>query len=108
MINSILSRNPKNIIDKPIIDIFEPIRFIECFNLRKAEAIKIKIIMNQGNNIFGSNDFIYFQNIFNKIQNLVTSYENKTTLNESLISIKKRNKYRKLKKKIIFMELFLF
>ena len=100
LINSILSRNPKNIIDKPIIDIFEPTRFIECFNLRKAEAIKIKIITNQGNNIFGSNDFIYFQNIFNKIQNLVTPYENKTTLNESLISIKKRNKYRKLKKKL--------
>ena len=100
LINSILSRNPKNILDKPIIDIFEPIRFIACFDLRKVEAIKIKIMMNQTNNIFGTNEFIYFQNIFNKIQNLISPYENKNILNESLMSIKKRNKYRKLKKKL--------
>ena len=100
LINSILSRNPKNILDKPIIDIFEPIRFIECFHLRKAVTTKIKIIMNQTNNIFGSNEFIYFQNIFNKIQSLIIPYENKNNLNESLLNIKKRNKYRKLKKKL--------
>ena len=56
--------------------------------------------MNQKNNNIESNNFLAYRSLYNRIKSLVIPYECKMTLSESLMSVKKRNNYRKMKKKL--------
>ena len=98
--DQILQRNPGDINKKPIIDFFDSSKFLEILNIRKTEINDIEILMNKKEDFLDSNNITNFQDLSTKIKNYVEAYEYKMTLNESLMSIKKRNCYRKIKKRL--------
>ena len=97
MMEQILSRNPN---ENPIINIFDPEKFIILYKLRMEKTSNIILLMNQKNNNIESNNFLAYRSLYNRIKSLVIPYEYKMTLSESLMSVKKRNNYRKMKKKL--------
>ena len=99
-VEQILFRNSNDITDKPTIDIFNMNKYIEIINLRKTEISSIKLLMNKNADFPDSKTIVNHQNLFDKINELVVPFENKSTLNDSVLNIKKRNNYRKLKKKL--------
>ena len=100
MIEEILKRNPNDINKKPIIDIFNLNKFLDIYNVRMNEIDNIKLLVNS-NEVPGPSDYDNYRKLNNKIKNIIAPYENKNViLNESLMNIKKRNYYRKLKKRL--------
>ena len=100
MIEELLKRNPNDINNKPIIDIFNLNKFLDIYSARMAEIANIKLLVNN-NEALGPKDFSKYRKLNNKIKSIVSPYENKNVLlNESLMTVKKRNYYRKLKKRL--------
>ena len=98
--DNILYRSSDDINEKPIIDIFDAKKYLKLYYLRSIEYKQMKLLLNKDNDMLEINDFVYYQDLYNKIQKLVEPYENKMSLNESFLMIKKRNNYRKIKKKL--------
>ena len=97
---TILFRSSDEIKEKPIIDIFETRKFLKLYYQRSVEYKQMKLLLNKDSDMLEINDFVYYQDLFNKIQKFVAPYENKLAFNESFLTIRKRNNYRKIKKKL--------
>ena len=101
LIESIIPRNPVDMVTHSIINLFSPSKFIENYNIRINECNNLKLLLKYKEDIFESLNFMEFQDLKIQIKDiLLTPYQKRETLYDLLSSIRRRKNYQKLKKKL--------